>query len=253
MLSVSPAQAALTVVTSGGADFVGGTARASVNGNDASPTFSNGGGGIFTFNRTGGTAPALLPDTDTVGKFVGICIEFSEGYTSDGTYTFVGLDSAPVAGTAAGMMSGAGLYGTRADDLRRFLGHVYPKFGGAVLNTVAGLSAANAALAVQIVVWEIANENFATSSAYSLTGGLFRVSSTTTPSAARNQAISWLTDFEKYGKDWMPLTNLFAIVNDKRPGQDFVVQVVPLPAAAWLLGSGLLGLFAVARRKKTSN
>lgn len=30
----------------------------------------------------------------------------------------------------------------------------------------------------------------------------------------------------------------------------FQATVVPLPAAAWLLGSGLLGLFAIARRKQ---
>ena len=29
-------------------------------------------------------------------------------------------------------------------------------------------------------------------------------------------------------------------------------QVVPIPAAAWLLGSGLLGLFALGRRRKAS-
>ena len=40
------------------------------------------------------------------------------------------------------------------------------------------------------------------------------------------------------------------------PGDDIMaldninVQVVPLPAAAWLLGSGLLGLIAFARRKR---
>ena len=28
--------------------------------------------------------------------------------------------------------------------------------------------------------------------------------------------------------------------------------VVPVPAAVWLFGSGLLGLIAVARRKKTA-
>lgn len=33
---------------------------------------------------------------------------------------------------------------------------------------------------------------------------------------------------------------------------DFVPNVVPVPAAAWLFGSGLLGLVGVARRKKAS-
>jgi hypothetical protein len=48
---------------------------------------------------------------------------------------------------------------------------------------------------------------------------------------------------------WTKLDNVFSLVNPTVPGQDFVVQVVPIPAAAWLLGSGLLGLFGLARRK----
>jgi hypothetical protein len=31
---------------------------------------------------------------------------------------------------------------------------------------------------------------------------------------------------------------------------DVAASVVPLPAAAWLFGSGLLGLFGVSRRKQ---
>jgi len=256
LVASAPAQAALTVTTTGEADFVGGFARASVN---SGGQYKDGGGGIFTFNRTGGTAPALVPGTDTVGKFVGICLEFNEAYTPNGNYTFVGLESAPVAGVS-GTMGNPGLYGTRADDLRRFLGHVYPVFGGDVKNaTVDGISAANKALAVQLAVWEIASENYLVTGTYSLSrvtsegGGVFRVHTTTTPADARNQAIAWLNLFATQGENWQPLNNLFALLNDARPGQDFVVQVVPIPAAAWLLGSGLLGLFAVARRKKTSN
>jgi hypothetical protein len=256
MIASAPAQAALTVTTTGEADFIGGYRSASIN---SGVDYKAGGGGIFTFNRTGGTAPALMPDTNTVGKFVGICLEFNEAYTPNGSYTFVGLESAPVAGVS-GTMNNPGHYGTRADDLRRFLGHVYPVFGGAVQNaTVAGISDADKALAVQLVVWEIASETYLTTRPYSLStnssgvGGVFRVRATGSPDNARNQAIAWLNLFATEGETWRPLNNLYALLNDAHPGQDFVVQVVPIPAAAWLLGSGLLGLFAVARRKKTTN
>ena len=45
-------------------------------------------------------------------------------------------------------------------------------------------------------------------------------------------------------------SGLFALTS--AGAQDFIVQVVPIPAAAWLLGSGLLGLFGLARRKKAA-
>jgi hypothetical protein len=36
------------------------------------------------------------------------------------------------------------------------------------------------------------------------------------------------------------------------PGSDFGQAVVPVPAAVWLFGSGLLGLAGIARRKKAA-
>ena len=42
-----------------------------------------------------------------------------------------------------------------------------------------------------------------------------------------------------------------AVVPDHtRPGSGFGQAVVPVPAAVWLFGSGLLGLVGIARRKK---
>jgi hypothetical protein len=36
------------------------------------------------------------------------------------------------------------------------------------------------------------------------------------------------------------------------PGSDFGQAVVPVPAAVWLFGSGLLGLVAISRRRKSA-
>jgi hypothetical protein len=36
------------------------------------------------------------------------------------------------------------------------------------------------------------------------------------------------------------------------PGSDFGQAVVPVPAAAWLFGSGMLGLVAVSRRRQSA-
>jgi hypothetical protein len=41
---------------------------------------------------------------------------------------------------------------------------------------------------------------------------------------------------------------LRAITNPDK--QDYVVQVVPIPAAAWLFGSALMGTLALGRRKQ---
>jgi hypothetical protein len=216
-------------------------------------TVNGGGGGIFEFSRTSSTGgvPALV--SNAAGNFIGICLELSETLADPATYNFTSVDAAPINGSFAPPMSGGGKTGgTRADDLRRLLGHVFPDFAGNVVNTtVAGISVNDAKLALQIAVWEIANENYGDGSGgtfgYDLTTGYLRITSAN--ANAFNQAAAWLLALNS---GWTPLNNVFAIINTVVPGQDFVVQVVPIPAAAWLLGSGLLGLFGLARRKKAA-
>jgi hypothetical protein len=51
----------------------------------------------------------------------------------------------------------------------------------------------------------------------------------------------------------------FAWIQKKAVGSEIIVStsefppaIVPIPAAAWLFGSGLLGLIGIARRKKAA-
>jgi len=210
-------------------------------------------GGVFNFTRNGGTAPVLLPDTP-VSKFVGFCLELNEyiGGSSPGsthTWTLGDLKDAPI--DAGGTITG-GMKATKADQIARLLGHVLPSFSAAPSLTP------DKALALQISIWEIVHETF--SGGYGLASGIAKFSAITTGEAAAikisEDAISlasgWLAVIHSgsYSTLWSPARNLYAITLDGV--QDYVVQVVPIPAAAWLLGSGLLGLFAVARRKKTA-
>jgi hypothetical protein len=223
-------------------------------------TVDNGGGGFFTFQRNGGDAPSLVPGP--AGRFIGICLELGETLvdgTPGPTYTFGNLEGAPVSGSFGPEMSAVGKFGSRANDLRYFLGHVYPVFGGSVQNTdVASMSPAEKAMAVQLVVWEIANEDYSLGLGYKLSDGYLQISNVQNDTANKAfvQAKNWLAAFaalDATNPGWTRLDNLFAIDKPNgKTGQGFVVQAVPIPAAAWLLGSGLLGLFGLARRKKAA-
>lgn len=75
------------------------------------------------------------------------------------------------------------------------------------------------------------------------------------PALAFNGAME-LTDFDYRKSDTAPAFNSLGVYFDDFDqlfGQwraDAEVTVVPLPAAAWLFGSGLLGVIAVSRRRK---
>jgi len=237
LFGLSPAALADTVVAEN-ITYYGGTTSGVVN-----SVGSSGGGGLFTFERKGGTSPLqLLPNTQLGGTsdldFIGICLEFNETlHSGTQTYDLVELTSAPIDANNSPYAP----MNSRATNLATLLGGLYPVFGQ---TTIGGSAITNTnALALQIAVWEIANEGF--DSTYNVASGNI----TFTSSAAAMQAQGWLTKINNGNSDgWATLTNLKAITIDGK--QDFVVQAVPIPAAAWLFGSALMGTAALGRRKQ---
>jgi hypothetical protein len=240
------------------ATFTGISPGGTVSGVVPNKTISRGTGGIFNFTRIdGGGEPILLPGAGKPDNvFIGMCIEFNEAIGtapvgSTHTWTLKDLNKAPV--TANGSLPD-GMGDKKAADLRLLLGGVLPNFENA-----ASLDNYTA-LALQVAIWEIVHENKSAvydprqSSASDVRGSAYFYSAT--PSGAVGKAFEWLDNINKGNLlGWKPAENIFALTKDGV--QDYIVQivpphVVPLPAAVWLLGSGLLGLFAVGRKKISS-
>ena len=223
----------------------------------ATGVLAGGGGGIFEFTRVAYTNPqglggtdfskALLPSTGPTGKFIAFCLETAETLNTPYLWKVDSLNNAPVSGSFGAM-------GPRSTDLEYLFGKLYPRFGqatidGQVITPLLGF-------ALQLAVWEIANENGAVG--YNLQDGNYKFAlDKDNPNGAFEIANGWLgllnTAKANNYLGWVKAEGLVALIGTG-PGkdQDFVGQVVPIPAAAWLLGSGLLGLFGLARRKKTA-
>ena len=198
-------------------------------------------GGIFNFTRTNGDAPVLLPGANSPDNyFIGMCLEFNESisYGATHTWTLTSLDQAPD-DAANNLPSGMGT--TKADNMRRLLGHVLPNF------ELAPSLTNQTAIALQIALWEIVHETEEAS--YVLATGNARFTGSSVAGALA-LAQGWLDNLNGGNQaNWTFAQNVYAITKDGV--QDYLVQtVVPIPAAAWLLGSGLIGLIGIGRRRK---
>jgi hypothetical protein len=191
----------------------------------ASPLFNSGTtAGVFNHTVLSSTPGGIDLTPAGTANFVAFCADLADYAGSGVTYTIVGLKNIPD--------PGASNMGTaKAWDISRMLYNAV----GANLASVSGLMPANAA-GLQIAVWEVIYET----GAYDIGSGTIKFSGNT---AATTAATNYLAGIS--GNTGM--AGLVGLTNANK--QDFVAQVVPIPAAAWLFGSAILGTVALGRRK----
>jgi len=197
-------------------------------------------GGVFKFTDVGpssfDSSQLFRRSGDPANTFIGICIEVGEYFSGTGTYTVRDVMDAPL--DTPGAMGA-----DRAADVAKLV--QIAVFGDIrnALNTT--LVPTDRLVAFQLALWEITTDRAA--GAYDLLSGGFSRADLT---GARGVAQGWLTDIweDRLVGDLAQARGLLALT---LPGkQDMLIQT-PIPAAAWLLGSGLLGLFGIARRRRT--
>ena len=193
-------------------------------------------GGVFAFRRDNANSAddfaGVLVTNTPVNRFIGVCIEIGENMsTAQTVFTVRDLADAPIDSIAS-------MGAMRAEDAAKL---VTLAFNGKLANALLPAYNANV-LPFQIALWEITQDRVTTRGEYNLSAGGYR-------HAANTIATGWLNTLNGVNSIVMA-TGLYALTHPDR--QDQLVQVVPIPPAAWLLGSGLLGLFVVARRKTTA-
>lgn len=192
---------------------------------DIDPT-SPGGGGLFYFDDASG--PILFYNSDS---FVSFCIDLDENVSTNNTYTWdvVALGDAP---------NGSPMGTDKAADLAKLYGDQI----GTSLNDATTLNDGTL-IALQLATWEIIYEDF-DANGYSVSGGNHFVGNN---SGWADDANDMLSDL---GDSGVVMTGLVALTNEG--AQDFVAQV-PIPAAAWLFGSAMVGAGVLGRRKKKAD
>ncbi len=201
--------------------------------------------GLLRSPTQGGTFAGDLAPFGT-GAFLAFCLQPGETLNNNVEYTVEALNDAPV--TSPGSTMGL----AAQDALEILLGNVFPVFSATqtVQNvTVGGMSQKQQFMAVQLAIWEVANERTQTITNYSVASGSgsFFADSGYNPKVV-SQANAWLDLLDTSAWRANELDNLVALVHPTY--QDFVAQVVPIPAAAWLFGSALVGTVVLGRRKQ---
>lgn len=206
--------------------------------NPPTPKSGSTSAGLFTFTQDlGFGGPDLLPGNDA--QFVSFCIDLEDtiGIPSTHIWDVVALKDAP--DPKAGPMGSS-----KALDLAKLFGSNLPN--GNLLNSAKLLDDTGKA-AMQLAVWEIV---FESAMPYSTATGnaLFRTDGDfTSDTAVEIRANQYLTNLS--GPAMKGLVGLTSpVVGGTDTTQDFVSQV-PIPAAAWLFGSALVGTVALGRRK----
>jgi len=205
----------------------------------------NGGGGLFSSSTQGGTYSGdLLP----LGPgFLAFCLQPGETLNDNAVYTVTALQNAPV------LTPGTPMGAAAETAMEVLLGNVFPVFSATQtvqnVDSTLGLSEAQEFMALQLAIWEIATERTDTVGNYnvSFNSGDFHADNGYNISIV-SQANTWLAELGTQAWQANQLNNLVALVDDN--DQDFVAQVVPIPAAAWLFGSAIVGAVALGRRKK---
>lgn len=183
--------------------------------------------GAFEFINASGPIEMIGPANN---EFVSFCIDLEDSirYKETKTWNVVALASAPDA--SAGPMGA-----TKADDLAKLLGAVITT---GKLNDAKTLGDDQRA-ALQIAIWEVVHEKPGTP--YDITDGdaTFTVKST-----VQDLAQGYLGQI---ANGTARMAGLVGLTSGET--QDMLAQV-PIPAAAWLFGSALLGVAALGRRRR---
>ncbi|AGA91776.1 hypothetical protein Thimo_3091 [Thioflavicoccus mobilis 8321] len=199
--------------------------------------------GIFNFenarNTDTGTDPSGPIELFNNDQFVSFCIDLEDSIgTGNASWDVVALSAAPDA--QAGPMGAE-----KADAIAKALTYALENSANAgsidstKLNDARFLTAAEKQ-AVQTVIWEIVHEDPDTAG-YALDSGT--ATFTGLRSAAKTFANEILAGYENVDA----MKGLVGLTSSSK--QDFVAQVVPIPAAAWLFGSALFGMAGIGYRR----